>query len=167
MTDNQLFIVFAAIGLVFVYPIVHVLLFRRMHPLRMRLLDLGDDLLDSNLLSDREARIVYRAMVDMCNWKVAVFFALAVPVYLVRQVFTLKRSDVSLQNYSAETREKFSVFMRLFLTSIMAACPIAAVLIVLELMIILPVLFLMGRLQKLTTFQMTIFSLREQHFRGS
>lgn len=166
MISNELLIVISILTVIFLYPVVHFLLQRRLQPLRMRLFDLGDRLLDSKDLSERDARIVFSMMKDAYSWKVAASIAIFIPVYALVSLKGQRKKE-SFAAYEGKTRDSLKQFIGLFITSAMGACPPAALAIMLMVMITVPVLLVRGQLSKLGSIQSNILWFSEARLHRS
>lgn len=130
-----------------VYPLITSGLARAVQPLRLRMADLGCELLASPHISERDKNVIDGMLADAYRWRTLAEFVVFLPVYMVQM---RRRRVPKIVIEDAETRKKFREFMSLHLTSAIAANPVFAFLLVIELFFVIVFLLCLGSLLKIS-----------------
>ena len=143
---DKLEMVLLGVGVaVFAYPLSLRALASWVHPYRIELAQLGDELLGSPFVSDEDKDNIERVLDDAFNWRVLMLMAVFAVVYVPS--FIWNKSNRSWPKIKDEgTRAKFDRFMSLTVRSLAAANPIAALICALELAVLTLLLAPLGKL---------------------
>lgn len=124
------------LALVIAYPIIMRVASELAQPIRLRLATLGVETLSSDHLSTFEKHVVNSMLDDAYDPKVAVFFALAFPIFVVGSILGLI-SDAELDfSSTGEVRGKLREMSRMHTIAIAAANPLFSIVIIVEAVII-------------------------------
>ncbi len=128
------------------YPLFMNFLARRAQPGRLKMADLGCELLASPHVKESDKDAIEGMMADAYRWRTLAEFVVFLPVYL----FRLRRRNVPrIDIRDADTRKKFQEFVGLHMASAVAANPIFALLLVLELFFVVIALICLGSLMRI------------------
>lgn|GEM_PF-1872114 len=148
MTTLEQAALVATVGAILAYPLVMRWLATRVHPSRLRLADLGNELMESPHLSDARKDDVREMLVDAFDWRVMVVVAINLPLAafgLRRRLKAMSQDRIA----DPDTRQMWSEFSARFIQSIAAANPLVTVIVLVELMLFLVVLFPLGLIRRL------------------
>jgi hypothetical protein len=139
-TTGQTAALWATVALFFAYPLLMRFLAHVVHPVRLELADLGKRLLASPYLSDRRKDAADIVLDHAFDWRIMLLVPFAFPVYIVfrglkGELFSRDDADIT----HAETRAAYRHFGRLTVASLAAANPLAALILAVESIVLLPI----------------------------
>lgn len=131
-TDVLVLMIFC-IG-VFLYPLAMRWSLLRVHPSRMKMLEIGKELLKSDDLEEIQKKIIRSMMRDALDWKQMYLIVFFLPIYLIQKKRFPSPDIVSTnKNFS----DKYGEFLHLYGKSIIAANPIVFCVFIFEVFLLL------------------------------
>lgn len=121
------------------YPIIMRLLADWAQPKRLRMADLGNELLNNEALATSHRGFVNSMLTDAFDPRVAVVLTFALPVFVIGKFFDLI-SEPAFDDLGMEEKKKLNQLSALHTRSVLAANPIFFIIMALELVILTAIL---------------------------
>lgn len=146
-TEAKIAFVISVIALL-AYPLTMRLLAHLVQPTRLRMADLGNELLASPHVNELGKDIILSMLKDAYSWQAMAEFVVYMPVYVVKRARG-KKPKLGMEIRDASTRKKFDDFVSNHMTSAAAANPLCCVIMVLEMAIVFGILTSVGAMTKI------------------
>lgn len=124
--ETVLFLLFLG---VFLYPVLMRFSLKKNHQTRLKMIEIGNELLHSNKLSNSQKKMIRSAIRSSFSWWPMALVVFIMPFYLVKNGLT--KNVVRIQGDS-ELEKKYALFQEYQGKSIMAANPIFSIFAFLE-----------------------------------
>ncbi len=119
---------------VFLYPLAMRWSLLRVHPSRLKMLEIGKELLKSDDLKEIQKKIIRSMMGDALDWTQMYLIVFFLPIYLIQKK-RLPSPDIVSTNKNIS--DKYGEFLQLYGKSIIAANPIVFCVFILEVFLLL------------------------------
>jgi hypothetical protein len=113
----------------FLYPVIMRLLLKKTHHTRLRMIEIGNELLSSDRISDSQKKMIRSSMRASFSWWPMALVVFIMPFYLLKNGLT--KNVVRIPN-DPDLERKYALFQECQGKSLMVANPIFSIIAILE-----------------------------------
>lgn len=129
-------ILLVGIAVAVVYPLLMRVILDRVQPLRLKLAELGNQLLESSTLPEAHKRVVVGMLDDAFEWRFMFSALYSFPVFAWTRLRGRRLSDPFAQIRNTDDKDKMLEMTGRFAASVVAANPLVAFVVALEFAVI-------------------------------
>lgn len=144
MTTGQTIALVITLAALVLYPVVMRILVDRVQPTRLRMADLGKQLLASTHLPDRLKDVVDGMLDEAFDWRFMLFASFLFPYFVIGRMFRLIAPPKIPKINDLETRKQFHEFLNCHTRATAAANPLFAIILGIEVALLVVVLVPLG-----------------------
>jgi len=116
----------AGVAIAILYPIAMRLIAEAIQPMRLRMADLGVEVLQTGGLNEVQKKLIKSMLDDAFDWRFMIFAALCVPIVVIRRGLGFRLNTPFDEMDRADTVESIKSIQLMHLASVAAANPLFA-----------------------------------------